>query len=238
MRPVRTPTPRRCSARSGRPSMVRRTARPARRRSTTSVSWSNCTGRSTAESPATAPGVGGGTAAGALAEITRTADGGCVRSSGVAELRRSRSLIAAPFERTIPGTLPATVRARPRPCRPLDRPRLAGPPCTTWCGTGGVGNRSRCSRTAPRRAPAIDRSHLVSRRSRRRTRPSVDAGCHPGGTNVCAQLDSDALLVARACEETGLDDLGDIPYQEPLEVLLASLQRRRRARRAAARGRR
>jgi hypothetical protein len=41
---------------------------------------------------------------------------------------------------------------------------------------------------------------------------------------VCAQLDSDAL-VARACEETGLDDLGDIPYREPLEVLLASLHR-------------
>jgi len=41
---------------------------------------------------------------------------------------------------------------------------------------------------------------------------------------VCAQLDSDAL-VARACEETGLDDLGDIPYREPLEVLLASLNR-------------
>ena len=41
--------------------MVRRTARPARRRSTTSVSWSNCTGRSTAESPRTsALGVGGG----------------------------------------------------------------------------------------------------------------------------------------------------------------------------------
>ena len=41
---------------------------------------------------------------------------------------------------------------------------------------------------------------------------------------MCAQLDSDAL-VARACEETGLDDLGDIPYREPLEVLLASLNR-------------
>ena len=39
---------------------------------------------------------------------------------------------------------------------------------------------------------------------------------------MCAQLDSDAL-VARACAETGLDDLGDIPYEEPLEVLLASL---------------
>ncbi len=130
---------RRCSARSGSPSMVRRTARPARRRSTTSVSWSNCTGRSTVESPPTsALGVGGGAAAGALAEITRTADGGCARSSGVAELRRSRSLIAAPFERTHPPDHP--------PDTPRDRTGSAAPVSTPGSRRGAPVGRAPRSR--------------------------------------------------------------------------------------------
>jgi hypothetical protein len=37
-----------------------------------------------------------------------------------------------------------------------------------------------------------------------------------------AELDANDLL-ARAFQETGCDDLGDIPYQEPLDVLLQSL---------------
>ncbi len=41
---------------------------------------------------------------------------------------------------------------------------------------------------------------------------------------MCPQLNSDALI-ARACDETALDDLGDIPYREPLDVLVDSLNR-------------
>jgi len=41
---------------------------------------------------------------------------------------------------------------------------------------------------------------------------------------VCAQPNSDDL-VTRAFAETGLDDLGDIPYREPLDVLVESLHR-------------
>jgi Sulfotransferase family len=41
---------------------------------------------------------------------------------------------------------------------------------------------------------------------------------------VDAQLDPNELI-ARALEQTGFDDLGDIPYREPLEVLVESLNR-------------
>ena len=39
-----------------------------------------------------------------------------------------------------------------------------------------------------------------------------------------AELDID-VLVARASGDTGLDDLGDIPYREPLEMFVDSLHR-------------
>ena len=35
------------------------------------------------------------------------------------------------------------------------------------------------------------------------------------------RLDRDAL-VAKAMAQSGLEDLGDVPFEEPLEVLLAS----------------
>jgi hypothetical protein len=41
---------------------------------------------------------------------------------------------------------------------------------------------------------------------------------------MCAKLDVDAL-VARASDDTGLDDLGDVPYREPLGMLVESLHR-------------
>jgi hypothetical protein len=42
------------------------------------------------------------------------------------------------------------------------------------------------------------------------------------GDDVCAQLNSDDLAT-RAFEDTALDDLGDIPYREPLGILVESL---------------
>ena len=101
----------------------------------------------------------------------------------------------------------------PSPGHSPYRTGLASPVSTP--GTGGVGSRSRCARNGvgePAAPPLTGRTSCPVIRLRGHDLVSAPQAIRRDERVRTTRF---GRTVARACEATGLDDLGDIPYREP-----------------------